>query len=118
MYHRSLILDLLTPPAVRCLYSLFCTSRPKVVVIFPKAVDLEKLSYTCASLVTIGANHVELLFASHTSSPPTQFRASAKFITKDFLLPPKIKLRWYIYISVPQKNLDRGTHRSQDPSEP
>ena len=61
----------------------------------------------------------ELLFVAHTSSlSPTQFRASAKFITKDFLLPPKIKLRWYIYISVPQKILDRGYHRSQDPSEP
>ena len=33
-------------------------------------VDLEKLSYKCASLVKIGANHVELLFAAHTDISP------------------------------------------------
>ena len=33
-------------------------------------VDLEKLSYKCASLVKIGANHVELLLAAHTDISP------------------------------------------------
>jgi len=32
----------------------------------PRFVDLDKLSYKCASLMKIGANHVELLFAAHT----------------------------------------------------
>ena len=33
-------------------------------------VDLEKLSYKCASLVKIGANHGELLLAAHTDISP------------------------------------------------
>ena len=50
--------------------SLFCTSRPAVVAIMTQIVDLEKLSYKCASLVKIGANHGELLLAAHTDISP------------------------------------------------
>ena len=51
-------------------FVLFCTSHPDVEEMLPRFVDLEKLSYKCASLVKIGANHVELLLAAHTDISP------------------------------------------------
>ena len=73
--HVELLLD------IWCQYvSLFCTSRPEVVVIMTQFVDLEKLSYKCASLVKIGANHGELLLAAHTDiSPWRKWVASSVF---------------------------------------
>ena len=58
----------------------------------PRFVDLEKLSYKCASLVKIGANHVELLLAAHTDiSPCRKWVASPVFFRLGLSQNPKPK---------------------------
>ena len=76
-----------------CQYvSQFCTSHPEVEDIVPRFVDLEKLSYKCASLVKIGANHVELLLAAHTDiSPCRKWVASPVFFRLGLSQNPKPK---------------------------
>ena len=81
-------------------------------------VDLKKLSYKCAGLVKIGANHGELLFAAHTDiSPwrkwvasPVSFRFLGKSLGTGQKLPywePTGENQW-IEIARTHRNLKDG----------